>query len=498
MQSLVLKKLQLISTVEKAARQVEFDPHRTLIYGGNQTGKSSVVKSIYWTFGAEPAVLSPKWERADVSAVLWFTVDNNTRALLRHKSQFAIFDENARLIRKFSKVTTELAPYLAQLFAFKLQLSRAGQSLTPPPAFLFLPYYVDQDASWENNWASFKNLSQFSNWKKDVAEYHVGVRPGEYYEAKGQRGAIETAQKEAGVEQKIINAVIDKIRLQFNSSEFDIDIKEFQSEIDRLVAVSNVLLKQENEFKSRFAELHSERGELVEQVNFAHRAAADLDSDYRFATKAVPESEVHCPVCGTTYENSFAERFALAADEDKVVVLISEITNRIAEIDFDLAKLQGTFEKNSASSREIQQLLQQKRQTVTLAEVLKREGKREANSALNARNQELTNAIVAFGVELKELNSKLKGLTNKKRVDDISQFYLSRMRSFLIDLHVPTLHEQSYRRFESKIRETGSSRPRALLAYYFSILFTVQKFGDGTFCPVVIDSPNQQAQDPQI
>jgi acyl carrier protein len=34
-----------------------------------------------------------------------------------------------------------------------------------------------------------------------------------------------------------------------------------------------------------------------------------------------------------------------------------------------------------------------------------------------------------------------------------------------------------------------------LLAYYFSILHTIRKFGDGTFCPVVIDSPNQQAQD---
>jgi hypothetical protein len=34
-----------------------------------------------------------------------------------------------------------------------------------------------------------------------------------------------------------------------------------------------------------------------------------------------------------------------------------------------------------------------------------------------------------------------------------------------------------------------------LLAYYYAILHTIHRYGSGTFCPVVIDSPNQQGQD---
>jgi hypothetical protein len=42
----------------------------------------------------------------------------------------------------------------------------------------------------------------------------------------------------------------------------------------------------------------------------------------------------------------------------------------------------------------------------------------------------------------------------------------------------------------------GSVSPRALAAYYYSFLHTARKFGSSTFCPIVVDAPNQQGQDP--
>jgi hypothetical protein len=47
----------------------------------------------------------------------------------------------------------------------------------------------------------------------------------------------------------------------------------------------------------------------------------------------------------------------------------------------------------------------------------------------------------------------------------------------------------------SRITEQGSDLPRALLAYYFAILHVMTKHSTSTFCPMVIDSPNQQDQD---
>jgi hypothetical protein len=70
------------------------------------------------------------------------------------------------------------------------------------------------------------------------------------------------------------------------------------------------------------------------------------------------------------------------------------------------------------------------------------------------------------------------------------------MGLYLSRLKVDRLGEASYRRIDSKIQESGSDQPRALLAYYFSILQVIRSFSSSsTICPIVIDSPNQQDQD---
>jgi hypothetical protein len=495
LQSLILKKLHLLSTAEKTARQVEFDPKRTLVHGSNQTGKSSLLKSIYWVLGAEPAAVNPRWLKADVIALLEFELDGAIGLILRHKNQFAVFQADGTLIQKFNKVSSELGPYLAGQFNFKLRLStRGGETEVPPPAYLYLPYYIDQDAGWKSNWSSFKNLAQYPSWRKDVAEFHTGIRPGAYYELKGKKTKIDSDIAANEAESKVLENIIGRIRKTFDSSEFDINLADFEKEIQLLLDESGKLLKKQNEYKATFTALHGERTELSEQIRFAERAAHDLEKDYHFATTDTSESEVHCPVCGTEYQNSFAERFAIAADEDRLLVLVADLRNRISSIDAEVAALNLDFRKNSSELARIADLLAVKRESITLKQVLSREGKREADSALNDRKDELAKELLQFAADLKLLAKQLKALTDKKRGDEITAFYVARMRSYLFSLK-SSLHEDTYKKVDCSVKETGSNLPRALLAYYFSLLHTIWKYGDGTYCPIVIDSPNQQAQD---
>lgn len=61
MKNLRLQTLYLVSDQEKAARIVKFDPHKTVVLGENDTGKSCLIKSIYSAFGADPAKTNEKW-----------------------------------------------------------------------------------------------------------------------------------------------------------------------------------------------------------------------------------------------------------------------------------------------------------------------------------------------------------------------------------------------------------------------------------------------------
>jgi predicted GTPase len=50
---LILKQLRILSIPEKSAKLVTFHPQKNLITGENDVGKSSIIKSIYHTLGAD-------------------------------------------------------------------------------------------------------------------------------------------------------------------------------------------------------------------------------------------------------------------------------------------------------------------------------------------------------------------------------------------------------------------------------------------------------------
>jgi len=75
--------------------------------------------------------------------------------------------------------------------------------------------------------------------------------------------------------------------------------------------------------------------------------------------------------------------------------------------------------------------------------------------------------------------------------------YRSKLKLFLKELNIDETKtsEGIFERMDAKINEQGSNLPRALLAYYFSFLHVMNKYSTSTFCPIVVDSPNQQEQD---
>jgi hypothetical protein len=184
MKHLYISEILLLSQKEKKARKVQFDPKRTLIHGKNHTGKSSLIKSIYWALGAEP-LFNQKFKNTNFSALLKFEIDGTKYSILRDSKLFGLYNNNDELIKKFTSVTKELGPYLGKLLNFQpLFQNQQSNFIVPPPAYLFLPYYIDQDSSWSESWSSFKKLRQIKDYRNQSIYYHSGIRPNEYYSTK--------------------------------------------------------------------------------------------------------------------------------------------------------------------------------------------------------------------------------------------------------------------------------------------------------------------------
>ncbi|WP_400245577.1 hypothetical protein AB3U99_03740 [Niallia sp. JL1B1071] len=497
MKSLIINEILLLSKMERKAKRVQFHPKTTIIKGTNHTGKSSLLKSIYTTFGATPKIVHPKWQNADVITVVKFSVENQDYTILRKDKFYAVFNHETKSIETFNSVTKGLGPYLSTILGFKIKLNnKQGDLITPPPAYYFLPFYVDQDAGWKANWSSFDKLFHLKGtWKKDMANYHSGIKPNEYYETKAEIQKYNTVVSNLESEKKLTQNVSNKLIDQFTRVQLDIDMEAFKREIDELVMLYHSLREDGDALQGKIVELNNKKISIQSQISIIKNTMTELNMDYQFALNE--DEVVSCPTCGSIYENSFAERFDLAKDEDRCQELLIEKELELKEIKEAIAIQYQSFNQNNTEVEKIKETLDKKQGEITLRDLIQNEGKKELRVLLDSDISRLNKDIVENTEKIDLLKENIKFYDDKERQKEIKTLYTNTMTDLLLKLDVLTMSQKSYKAIDSVIKETGSGLPRALLAYYYSFLKVVFKYSTATFCPIVIDSPNQQDQSPE-
>lgn len=491
MKRLILKQILLLSFMEKKARRITFDRSLTVIQGDNDTGKSSLIKSIYWTFGAEVG-LHPKWEALNVVSVVQFDIDGLEYRILHRSGIYAVFDSDG-VMTVFNRVV-DLAGFLGHLLDFKMIfLDRQNNPITPPPAYFLLPFYVDQDRSWGKNWNAFKQLEQLSNWKTSVIEYHTGIRPNEFYEVNNEKRLFDIEIADDKSEVRVMEKVHQRLTAQYRATPTSVSVEDFALEIDDLVKDFDGLKEKEDVLKNKMLTLSNQRVNISLQKTVVEKSLDNAREDFEYASQA--PDEIECPTCGTIHNNTFVERLSIAMDEDRCYDLLSEYENSMHKIEDAIKTVQTEFNENDVELKRITELLEKKRSEVKFKDFIKAEGTREMRSLLNEDIENLQQSIGKKLASLEGLKTRLRKFNDKKRKKEIQDRYFDNMQTFLYELNVHTLREQDYKSMFSNIDENGSDKPRALLAYYYSLLDVIHAYSQAAFCPIIIDSPNQQEQD---
>ncbi|QDT18949.1 hypothetical protein [Gimesia chilikensis] len=497
MKKLLFHELLLLSETERSARSVKFFEDVTVIKAENDYGKSCLLKSLYMAFGATPYNVHPSWKELDVTLLLFFSVDDSRYSILKAGDQYSLFDSEDNHIHSFANVTRELGPALADLFDFHLQLINSSNNETQQatPAFLFLPYYIDQDRGWIENWSSFESLRQFKKSRAEIAAYHSGLKPNEWYLAKAEKQQYEDTRKGLRDERAVLTRVLDKLEILMKEAQFDFDIENYQKEIKLLLSECNRLKQKEENIRDELRQIESQRALIRRQIEVTEAAAGELNLDFKFLAENF-DDEVECPLCGAEYHNSFGERFGIAADEDGLRSLLIDLRDELTKWDSKLDNTILSKDKVSDKIMNISEILEIKQGEVRLKDILQSEGKKEVRKVLREEKDELNLKIGEADEKIEDAELEMKKFTNRKRMKEIREFYCDRMKHFLQLLNVTALKEKDFKKIDSKIKETGSDLPRALLAYYFAILKTIEKYSSAAFCPIILDSPKQQDQDP--
>ena len=124
MKRLILKKLVIISSKNEEARIIEFDDDLTIITGDNpngktinRTGKSLVMKAIYYSLGAKIKKYTTNWESLQIGTIVTFLYDGTLYELYRDKNTFILKKDDDL---KFFASISELTQYYVELFNFYL------------------------------------------------------------------------------------------------------------------------------------------------------------------------------------------------------------------------------------------------------------------------------------------------------------------------------------------------------------------------------------------
>lgn len=92
MKRLTIKKLIVISQSESRSLEVPFEDGLNIILGGNKTGKSSIIKSIFTTLGCECKSVEADWKKIISSYLLFFNYGEKRLCIVRQGKKFQIFE----------------------------------------------------------------------------------------------------------------------------------------------------------------------------------------------------------------------------------------------------------------------------------------------------------------------------------------------------------------------------------------------------------------------
>lgn len=230
------------------------------------------------------------------------------------------------------------------------------------------------------------------------------------------------------------------------------------------------------------------------EIEIINKSIREINKDYEHSLKHLNE-KITCPTCYATYENSMVSRFGLLEDVDTCRSRLTDYFEEKKAIRKKVTKLENQLNLQRSKVREITTLLDEKKGKVRLDDLIKNESSKQIKQIFERSETDYYDEISKLETEEASLKKSRSKLNNKERKENIVSKFNTMIDTFFIKLDVQTLNSNGFKDIPQTVRSQGSDTPRALLAYYYAILYTSQEFTNLPLFPLIIDSPNQQDQD---
>lgn len=494
MKRMQIKKLIVISMSEKDSLEVEFCEGLNIVIGKNKTGKSSIIKSIFYAFGCELSRIESEWKKLISDYLVYFIVENQEYCVYRNGKKFRmchVDNDNYKLListDSFHEYSNELMNILDVKLPCVNIKNQKQFNATPP--LLFRLQYIDQDAGWSKIGDQFSNIKYISNWKSFSNKYTVGYYNNDFFELKNiieikKQDKVDFERKSIA-NQEFVKRIQDMVPCKIDEN---ITVEEeAQNLIEKINTLSEDILK----LQEKIGRIINSEHVIQRKIELLEFNREESEKDIQFAKEL--ESNVVCPTCGAVHENALSNQMLLSLDIASVDNLIEMLNKEKMQCVEEHIVIEIELKKKNNELRELRKELINVKNISRYEDTIKSEGKNEFYDSCLKELDRLTSEINKKVTEIAIKEEKLKKMDSTKRRNDLRKELINYCSKVATTINISS-NFIKLNDFVQTINKTGSEGPRLIYMYYVGLYLYNLDRGSSPFNILVIDTPNQQGQD---
>ncbi|MCU5726671.1 hypothetical protein OCF66_17040 [Bacillus toyonensis] len=483
MSKLIINKLLIIDVETKKAKSVKFkDGVNIITSSDNQVGKSTIMKSLYYSMGAE-VFFSERFQVKTKVHIVDFSVDKDTYTCIRYNDIVVIQKNQNQTVKCTS--ATQLAEVLMGIFGFGVFIeNKKNEFVLAPPVYYYTPYYIDQDYGWTKDINSFDKLGQFNKDKREkIYYYHLGILNDNYSKCLSEKEKLTVQINCFKKKQSEITALLQYIKNNITSIDMTINLESIEVQ-------KQELLKKYKKYSFDLDNVRREILEYQEEIFKIDNIIANLESTVKennnIKKHLKHEFDIECPYCKRTFEVQTKDILKInynIEDLQKTKLEMLSMKEKISE------KL-GSLQKKFLSFKE--QLISIENETLdvenTFDDVLKYKGIQETQKRLNIDLVENNLELINSEEKLKPIKKSLTAWSKKIKAAD--EKYKEALKVNLLKFNTKENTLPKKVNVGTGIIASGSGQIRVNLARVYSFLEVMEEYNtEGLKFPLVIDSP---------
>lgn len=483
MNEMFFKSILIADIKTHKARFQEFSKGYNVITStDNHVGKSSLLKSLYYTLGAE-VEYDAIWDKNTKLYAVEICINGQDFRVVRFQKSFAAFREN-ELVLLTRSVSRELASKFGEILGFSVFLPNKNTQKIEmaPPAFTFMPYYIDQDSGWNGLYNSFSQIDQYKKGDRIKSlYYHLNIYTRHTVELMAQRETLKDEIIKIEEDKKRFKTILEGLSQEIQNLLPAETIEELEKNLQIPKEEIAIIVKHIGEVRNKIQVLettyqqHNHQLSVIEEY---HQIKTNIDSP--------KQNKIHvCPECGYTFDEeiyNIVRSNYNVRNEDYMIQQIQLILRAINE-ELDGAKKQ--YVQLMIRLKEKEQAFDESQDAYEV--YTRQRGLKDSVDHFNYQLGEKESRKEEVSGIIKQINKELSKLPNKKEVEEK---YIEYVRFNIIHLDAWNPSYEGNIKLLKPIKAQGTLENKIILAQVVGLFQTMEFFKNSVIrLPFVIDSP---------